>query len=300
MSTARILIKQGDIVYRLMRFETSSDGSLIILVDRDARSKRGSMNGSFNPLSNERIIFSPNEDTHDGPLPSFRFSAHTTGVIHRYADGLRKGTIQIEPLYALTKLTGIGIVSIPRVSRLDLFDESKHRHDVEAALEIPENVLERITFVIEIGPKPQEPQSFGVGLNYELYSVVIRIVPNPNFPSEVSEHFVAAMGDTGLQGQIDKASAELEFYRRVHGRGAFIFREDRGGAYVAMAAVPMVKSPELTIAFKRPDLRVEIIPFEEGKEPTHKVRFWICDKGGRNKTEDLRQYITSVELNAEI
>jgi hypothetical protein len=206
-------------------------------------------------------------------------------------------------LYALTKLTGIGIVSIPRPSRLDLFNKTKHRHDTEAVLSIPEDISERITFVIELGPKPQEPQSFGVGLNYELYSVVIRVAPNPNFPSEVSEHFIAAMGDTGLQSQVDKAAAEIEFYQRTHGRGPFIFREDKGGAYVAMAIAPIVESPmaetpKLIISFRRTDLQIEIIPFEKGKEPGHKVRFWICDKRGRNKTEDLRQYITSVELGA--
>jgi hypothetical protein len=300
MSTARILIKQGEIVYRFMRFETSSDGSLIILLDRDAKSKRGAMSGNFDPLSNKWAAFTHNEDIGDHPLPSFRFTVHTTGVIHRYADGARKGTIQIEPLYALTKLTGIGIVSIPRPSRLDLFSGTKHRHDTEAVLSIPENISERITFIIELGPKPQEPQSFGVGLNYELYSVVIRVIPNLDFPLEVSEHFVAVMRDTGLQSQIDKAAAEIKFYQHTHGYGAFIFREDKGGAYLAMAAVPMAKPPKLTISFKRPDLQIEIIPFDEGKQPRHKVRFWICDKRGRNKTEDLRQYITSIELDANL
>jgi hypothetical protein len=300
MSTARILIKQGPDVYRFMRFETSSDGSLILLLDREPRLRRGAMSGRLDPSGNEHAIFMPEDDGPDRPLPSFRFSAHTSGVIHRYADGERKGTIQIDPLYALTRLFGIAIISIPSVPRLDLFDERKHLHDVGAALEFPEDVLERISFVIELGPKPQEPQSFGIGLNYELYSVVVRVVPNPNLPPATREHFVAAMADTGLQSQIDKAAAELEFHQRIHGREASIFREDKGGAYVAMAAVPMARPPKLTIAFKRPDLRIEIIPFEEGKEPPHKVRFWICDKGGRNKTEDLRQYIASVEMDSRL
>jgi hypothetical protein len=74
-------------------------------------------------------------------------------------------------------------------------------------------------------------------------------------------------------------SAELGFYQRIHGQSAFIFREDRGGAYVAMAVVPMAKAPKLTIGFNRPDLKIEIIPYETSNEPRHKVRFWICDKG---------------------
>jgi hypothetical protein len=108
MSTARILIRQGTAVYRFMRFETSSDGSLVILVDRDPRLKRGGMSGRYN--SNEEAIFTPDDHTSDRPVPSYKFSAHTTGIVHRYAAGKRKSTVQIEPLYALTKLWTIGVV----------------------------------------------------------------------------------------------------------------------------------------------------------------------------------------------
>jgi hypothetical protein len=301
MSTARILIKQGAILYRFMRFETSSDGSIVVLVDRDPRSKRGGHSWQIDISSGQssRPIAAEPED--DRPLPSFRFTVHTTGVIHRYAEGVRRGTILIEPLHHLTQLWPFAFVSIPSPSGLDQFDETKHRHDISATLEIPENVSERISFHVEIGPKPQEPQSFGAALNYELYSVVVRTVPSLNFPAEItSEHFVAGMVDTGPKAGIDKETAELSFYQRIHGPGAFIFREDKGGAYIAMAAVRMARPPDLKIAFGRPDLRIEVIRFEKGKEPTHKVRFWICDKGGRNKTEDLRQFITSVELNAQL
>jgi hypothetical protein len=300
MPTTRVLIRQGDVVYRFMRLETSSDGSLIVLVDRDPRSKRGGYNWTFDLSSYETSTPVPVDPANDRPLPSSRFSVHTTGVIHRYAEGVRQGTMQIEALHNLTKLWTFGMVSIPSVSRLDLLEVSKHRHDGTAILEIPENVSERITFLIEIGPSPQQPQSFGVGLNYELYSLVARVVPNPNFPAEIkAEHFVAAMSDAGTQGPIDKALAELSYYQRIHGNTAFVFREDKGGAYIAMAIVPMAKPPKLTITFNRPDLKIEIIPFE-GRPPTHKVRFWICDKGGRNRTEDLRKFISSVELNAEL
>jgi hypothetical protein len=117
----------------------------------------------------------------------------------------------------------------------------------------------------------------------------------------MGDHFVHGMPSVGPfeQRQTDRVSAELGFYQRIHGRGAFIFREE-GGAYVAMAIVPMVKPPKLTIGFDRPDLRLELIPYDLGKDPPHKVRFWICDKGGRNRIEDLRRHIRSVELDARL
>jgi hypothetical protein len=296
MSTARILIKQGSQIFRFLRFEASTDGSLILFLDRDARSKRGSMD------TNEDGVLVPNGNVSDRALPSGRFSIHTTGVIHRYAAGERKATIHIEPLHALTKVTLIGFVSFPRISRLDPFDETNDRCDTAATLEIPEDVFERITFAIEIGPKPQQPATFGVALNYELYSAIVRLAPNPSLPPELSEHFIHGMLTEGRfdERQIDKANAELAFYQRIHGRSVFIFREDRGGAYVIMAVVPMARTPKLNIGFDRNDLRIEVIPFEKHREPTHKVRFWICDKGGRNKKDDLRKHVTSVELNAEL
>jgi hypothetical protein len=58
--------------------------------------------------------------------------------------------------------------------------------------------------------------------------------------------------------------------------------------------------PKLKVGFNRADLQAEQIPFENLQPPTHKVRFWICDKGGRNKKDDLRSHITSVELDAEL
>lgn len=280
-----------------MRFETLPDGSLLAIVDRDARSKKGS-----GELSEQGWI--PNhQDSGDRLLPSGRFSIHTTGIVHRYASGERKSTLQIEPLHSLTKVALIGFVSIPRVSRLDPLDATRHRYDICAPLEIPENVSERLTFLIQMAPKGTPPEPFGVALNYELYTAIIRLLPPQELPPQLREHF-AQVPEHFICGveippnfklkPVDKATAELEFYQRIHGRAAFVFREDKRGAYVAMSVAPSKRPPKLTISFNRSDLRTEIIPFEAGKEPTHKIRFWICDKGGRNTTDDLRHHIISV------
>src|SRR4051794_2321747 len=130
----------------ILTLRTSADGSLIAIIDRDASPKRGAMH-----MGDDGVFVSDEVDS-DQVLPSGRFSIHTTGEIHRYASGKRQGTIHIEPLHALTKLTLIGFISIPQVARLDLFEDSKHRHDVATILDIPEDVLDRLTFCLEIGP----------------------------------------------------------------------------------------------------------------------------------------------------
>ena len=107
MSTARILIKQGDTMYRFMRFEASTDGSLQAFLDRDPRSSRGGM------TMNENGVFVPEENASDRPTPSTRFSIHTTGEIHRHLGGEQKSTIYIEPLHALTRVHLVGLYQFP-------------------------------------------------------------------------------------------------------------------------------------------------------------------------------------------
>lgn len=254
MSTARILVNQGNSTYRFMRFESSSDGSLIAILDRDARLKEGSFD-----ITGAALI-ATRESSYAKKLPSARFTIHTTGLIHWYMAGQRKGIIQIEPLYALSKLVGFGFVSIPGVSLLDSFEPEKHRSDLTLELEIPEGISERITFLLEIGPKPQELSTFGAVLNYE-YSVVVRAVPSPTFDPRLSAHFISQLFGNRPVAAVDKVTAELKFYQTLHGRTGFVFRED-GGAYVAMAVVPMARAPTLKITFGKPDLSIEVIPFE--------------------------------------
>jgi hypothetical protein len=299
MSTTRILIKQGDSIYRLLRFETSADGSLIALMDRDPKPERGGM------TTNELGIFLPDEGLSGESVPSNRFSIHTTGEVHRYLGRKRKGTIHIEPLHALTEPHLVGNISIPRASRLDRFDPSRHRHDRVFTIEVSENTNERISFALVIGPK-EKPipgfAGFAISLNYEVYSAIVAVVPPHDvmLDPKVADHFIYSMRTEGRfeERQIDKASAELAFYRAAHPDVPPIFRND-DGAYVALAAVPMRIPPNLRIEFDRPDLRAEQA-FDYRARPSHKVRFWIRDKGGRNRREDLRKHIMSLSLDADL
>lgn len=294
MSTARIPLKQGNRTYRFLRFETSGDGSLVVFLDRDARSKRGSMTASKSGQ------FIPDERASDKALPSGKFTIHTTGEVHYYSAGDRKGTIHIEPLHALTKRASVGFVSIPRVSRLDPFVENDHSYDAGAIFDVPEEVVDRLTFYLEIGPNPQMPETYGVALNYELYSSVVRLTQDSlPFSDELVDHFIYGIPNLGQfeRRQIDKATAELGFHQRIHGRKVIVYRE-AGGAYVLLTVVPMRTVPHLEIGFDKKDLRIEVLPFEGNV--SHKVRFWICDKGGRNKKDDLRQHIQSIQLDAEL
>jgi len=285
LDLARVLVKQATKMYRLLGAETKPDGSLVVFLDRDPR-----------PLQVTSDASSTGK-----PLPYARFTIHTSGAIHRYDAGKRKQTIYVEPLYSLTRTHQIGIISTPRLSRLDELDRNKHTHDIEDSLEF-EDVSERINFLIEIGPKGTRPKTYGVVLDREVYSTVVRPVSSPiEIPDIRVDHFISMMPSAGLfdAAQTDPANAELAFYRAVHGNAHVIFREG-SGAYVINATVPMRIPPKLKVTFNRNDLRIEQIDFDYYHQPSHKVRFWICDKGGRNKKDDFRSHITSIELDSRL
>ncbi|WP_400766245.1 hypothetical protein [Methylosinus sporium] len=290
-----MLIKQGRSIYRLMRIETSSDGSLQVFSDRDPRpNKIQRMEGEG--------VFVLDHDSHGAPLPSARFSIHTTGQVHRYHGGRRLQTIFIEPLPCLTAVTPIGFMSVPSPTRLDVLDTEKHTHNAYALFEIPEGFVQRLTFQIEVGPKPQTPPSDGVTFNYEIYAVTIRLVPHAlHITNELTDHFIYGMPERGLfaERQAEKSEAELAFYRNAIGELPIIMRED-SGSYVLFAQVPMRIAPKPIVEFDRDDLKIELIPFQSLTQPSHKLRFWICDIGGRNKVDDLRKHIRRFTLDAEL
>jgi hypothetical protein len=247
--------------------------------------------------------FVPRDDQSDVPANHAKITCHTTGEIHYSNANARRQTFFIEPLYALSKPHTVGYFSVPRPTRLDVLDERTHQHDVSVVFELPSGEEERLNFVVDLAPSaPKTLETYGVALTYEVYSAIVRLVPNfpIRIPSDMSEHFVYGAPSVGAVNsrQVGIAEAELNFHNKVHGPNPPIFRE-RGGAYVVLAAVPMRVPPRLAIRFDRTDLHVDAVDLGD-RAPTHKVRFWICDKGGRNKTEDFRAHIREVELSAEI
>jgi hypothetical protein len=221
MQLSRIILRQASNAYHFLGLDASGDGSIIVFLDRDARSKDGSWD-----LVDGRTIPTVVDPTKR--LPSGRISVHVNGRVHRYAAGRRVATIYIEPIYRLSKLFPVGFLSIPRVTRLDAFDPAINNCAAVATLDIPDNEEGRINFAIEIGPQPQQPATFGVALNYELYSVVIRVIaPFMQFGSELSEHFILGTPTQGQfsSQQISATEAELAYYHTIHGKRLIIFRD---------------------------------------------------------------------------
>jgi hypothetical protein len=293
-STVRLILSYRNTLRRLFKIEALNDGSLKIIIDRQPTVKRGALRFDSRENSTER-------DTSDEEQvkPHGAFTCHVTGQVNRDSYGRRAQVTFIEPLFRLSRRTPIGFYSVPDIEKLDELHGLPS--DTGAVLQVPDEISERITFLVEVTPKNSaKPTSLGVVLGYEIYDLVIQII-SAEFPVEMAEHFI----EGGAVGQfdamtIDIATAELTFHQTVHGHKHPIFRLG-DGSYVALTAVPMRVKPKLGAAFLRDGLSIEQIEFERpDPQPVHKVRFWICDKGGRNRKDDLRPYIKYLMFDSRI
>lgn len=234
-------------------------------------------------------------------LDKGKFTCHTTGQINRHIDGAAKPEIIYgEPLFDLTQPQVVGFYSIPRVTKLDKFSPNPSK-DFVGTIDISNDADGRFSFLITLLPNDYLPSPRdSIQLIYELYT--LQISPYDQLvPDEMQNHFIVGSPNIGSSDhrRIDIPSAELSFYKKVLCGGTPIFRE-RCGSYLMLAEVSMRVPPVLTVKFDSPKFYAEQIDITGSAPITHKVRFWIKDKGGRSKKEDLRKHILSVMLDAEI
>lgn len=293
MVTTRVLMRQNNTRYRFLRLEDASDGSVVVAVDRDTDSSvdgRTFTDGEFRPA----------QDRRGKPTPHARWTVHTSGIVNYRHANQEPTTQRIEPLYELTQNWLIGYVSVPEVTRLAPITPER-THDVEGIIDISPSDTGRITLGILVCPPDPifDKNKFFLAANFETYAVAVTPLTLP-FPvdADMADHFIYASPKPPVETLcgVGAAEAEIRFYQKIHGPTPLVFRQN-SGSYVVLASQRMRVTPLLKVEFDRDDLSVEII---ESQEFRHKVRFWIRDKGGRNKIQDLRKHIISLELNAEI
>jgi hypothetical protein len=229
-----------------------------------------------------------------------KFSFHTTGIVNYYPYRKKlQSRTRIKRLLDLTEFVPVAIYSVPSLERLD----QRRDHALPAvAIDCRDYTAGRITFIIEMGPAiiPPNRDSVVFQLNHRnIYSAVIRLASHPQGSAEISEHFIIGLfGESYPDASEDEIiSAEIEFNERAYPEGPPIFRKG-DGSYFIIGRGRMRTAPKLIVKFDRDDLRSEVIPISG--EPTHKVNFWILDRGGRNKRDDLRPHILNLFFDARM
>ncbi|MBS7810173.1 hypothetical protein [Roseococcus pinisoli] len=288
-----LFFKKENIYYRLLRLEARPDGSILIIIDRQPSLKSGGLT-----LRHGNIEIDPEkvgEIVHHG-----KFTCHVTGQVNYYKNGTSKPHITyIDPLYKLTEFSVIGFYSVPCISRLDKYYEKIDKTNILPIM-VPPTHTGRFSFRFSLSPNENIKNSDSLIVKYELYSLVIEPI-NIEIPAEMAGHFVVGNIDSGKYNnrQVNIDHAELEFHKRILKGAPPIYRE-AAGSYIVFAEVPMRIPPKLTVKFDHPSLSAEQISIEGNTPNVHKIRFWIRDAGGRNKKDDLRRHIISVELDAEM
>ena len=296
MSLARVGLKQDGVVYRFLALEAKGDGSIYIWLDQNPRNTNGSLE------SNEQGELVPILMDKNEKLPYPKLSVHTTGTVNFHTQGRKRSSFFLEPLFALTKISTIGFFSIPSISRLDKLDCVRSTQNSLTLIDFEDSLKGRVTFEVSIGSKSILPDFPCLALTYELYSVFLSQIDNFSVPDNASEHFVCCapkVADFHFP-LIDKENAELKFNQCLHGEGIKVFWNRANGEYTVMATRPMRAAPNLTIVFDKDDLTAEVISIQGTSAPSHKVKFWIRDKGGRNKKNDLRKHIIEFALESEL
>lgn len=292
MTFTRLLIKKGDVRYRFLLLERKLDGSLLVFLDRSARSA----NGAGDVDEQGRIV--PISGLGSQPRPAVRFSIHPTGRVNCHYLGTER-TIFIEPLSAMQRGHTIGLVSIPDASRLDIFDNTDTQTQA-VDLDLTDHEGARLTFEIKLSNSFGQPESSGIVIDYGVYAAAVRLVDTPEHLTGIGNRFAHGFPISGqfAESQVAIPESQIDLFRAEFGEGPMLLRE-RSGAYVFMTDHRMRTSPTVHLTFERDDLSAEQVPFEYTHQPTHKVRFWICDRGGRISVEDFADQITSITLDAE-
>src|SRR4051812_22075823 len=93
-SVTRILISQEGALYRFLKIDALSDGSLLLLLDRTRSPKIGAQK-----LVGERFV---DDEKNDGEIKDHaKITCHTTGRINYNEYGERQSVFYINPLYKL-------------------------------------------------------------------------------------------------------------------------------------------------------------------------------------------------------
>lgn len=291
MGILRLLVSQGEAVYRFLAIDPSGDGSVVVSMDRDVRVKSASWRADS---LNQWVPVVVDQKAR----PSARFTIHTSGAVHYYHQGNRARTIYIPPLYDLCEVHDVAFLSIPKIGSLDRAEGKLGKSDLVFALHFEEAFEDRISFGLAVGPLDKKRHEVGVSVTFELYALHIFPVANQVVPpTPAADHFIYGLSHGVLpERRIGKEWAEINYFSAVHGPGLKLF-QNSDGSYVLLTAVPMRITPKLSITFDRSDLTAEL---KVGECSAHKLRFWIRDRGGRNTREDLRCHIIGLALDSEL
>lgn len=301
MTAVRILVTQDSVDRRLLAIKTTADGSLLMIPERPKLPVGGVAiykDGTWAAADLEG-------DDRSGDL--LRLTVHTTGQVNLHGRGLEKSRLFLDPLTRMSKWYPLGVISVPNFAYLDAH-EGIAKEEVSAHLILASEIKDRLTFHIEIGPVPAPNDLEGLLCIFDTFCIRIFPAQDIDVAHQENAYVFGMWSGIGYDSiQMHPAEAELSFIQRIDGERFYVDRSG-DGRYTLYTPRVMVWAPRIRMEFTREDLHMEIDharpadPVErndfERRLPRHKVRFWICDRSGRIKNEDLRPFIKDIVAEA--
>lgn len=281
----KILFEYKNKFYKFLNIVFSDDGSLYISVDRK--------------IINNKSMKSFDKDTWkdvDYSRKPRKISYHTTGRVNYHGLFTDDSPSFFEPLVDITEENFISAISIPNIIKLD---EYQGDFEETAIISLKDEELDRFTIGISIAPSNSMPESNVVILNFKgNISYDIRLFPSQNPVAPTADHFVYVKPNSMHDGQlIGRFAAELAY---IQGEGSIhemiVHGPNGEGVYTLYFAVEMRCAPKIEIALVNRKDEVRIV---DNSKP-HKLKFKILTSNGFVKDRDLRPFIKTIILDAEI
>ena len=279
----KLLIQYQTKLYRFLDIQHQKDGSIYISLDRHVRE----------PAS--RLVKKANETVYNpapAPTNSRKLSYHTTGRVN-YHGLVSSPPSYFEPLVDISVANTVLAISIPSCTLLDIYEGGMVNETADYI--IPINHENRFTFAVTFTPTSFSELE-GVRFDFRDFSLWLHPILHDLSPP-TPLHFVYAAPQQHFTNQrIGKNEAELAY---VQGRGnseIIIDGPNQLGHYTMYFAVVMRVAPNVRVELTDPNHRFQL---QDNTKP-HKLTFSIRGKSDLVRETNLRPFIQSIELDAEL
>src|SRR5215470_6992939 len=158
--SARIFIRQNDVLYRLLTIEQANEGSVYLSIGRDVE-----------PRDTRRWneVTKSFETYRCSTKGGRQISYHVSGKVN-YEPVISTQPLFFEPLFDITHYNCFLLLSVPRVSRLHL--AKSNVQGPSGVVDVPSGNF-RVTVGIAVGPAGSDGQDLGahVRVGYDTFAV---------------------------------------------------------------------------------------------------------------------------------
>lgn len=279
---ARVLLKRNNDLFRFLRFSWNlrGDGSLYMTLDR----KGDTVSSTFD---NKSGSWSDEENKKKG----FSLSYHTSGMVN--PKRISGGATFHEPLFEISQLHSLVLISVPSVNRLDDYEKSQ---EDDSVIDVPDNT--RLDFQLFIGPPNASPPGTLATIECTIFSIFVAQSKIPDFLlAGKDNHFIFVRPQGAFETiQVQPDAAFTRFHQTIVGHdGILVYGPNGAGEYLMVFAVPMRVPPRATIKIADPSLVAQI---DMTKLKNNSLRYVVRDQAKRIiKTPTA---IAELELDADL